>query len=222
MASLPAHIKAIVFDAYGTLLSIDTLNTRLEKHFGDQAKAINQVWRQKQLAYTWLRGLMREYKAFSIVTEEALLFAGNHLKVSLSRETIIDLVRGYFELQAYEDVQPTLERLQETHSLAVLSNADPVMLTAAMTHNQLSPYLDAVLSVDTVRQFKPSPAVYQLAVDRFQLPAEEIAFVSANTWDITGAAAFGFRTVWLNRFGKTMDTLGYSPTLSIQSLSELG
>ena len=221
MALLPPSIKAIVFDAYGTLLSIDALDARLEKHFGVQAKAINQVWRQKQLEYTWLRGLMQEYRPFSTVTGEALEFACQHLGIGLTPATKEDLVRGYFELTAYGDVKAALERLSESYSLAVLSNADPAMLTTAMAHNQLSAHLYAILSVDAVQMFKPHPSVYQVAVDKFKLSPSEIAFVSSNTWDISGSSAFGFSPVWLNRFGKTMDTLGYSPTLTIQTLADL-
>ncbi|MEL6191273.1 MAG: haloacid dehalogenase type II [Bacteroidota bacterium] len=221
MALLPSSIKAIVFDAYGTLLSIDALDTRLEKHFGEQAKAINQVWRQKQLEYTWLRGLMQEYRPFSTVTAEALEFACLHLGIQLTPAIKEDLVRGYFELTAYGDVKASLERLGKSYSLAVLSNADPAMLTTAMEYNQLSDHLQAILSVDAVQMFKPHPSVYQIAVDQFKLSPSEIAFVSSNTWDISGSAAFGLTPVWLNRFGKTMDTLGYSPSLTIHSLADL-
>ncbi|MEM8898338.1 MAG: haloacid dehalogenase type II [Bacteroidota bacterium] len=221
MALLPPSVRAIVFDAYGTLLSIDALDAKLEKHFGAKAKAVNQVWRQKQLEYTWLRGLMQEYRPFSTVTGEALEFACQHLGIKLTHSIKEGLVRGYFELTAYEDVKSALERLSESYSLAVLSNADPAMLSTAMEHNQLSKHLNAILSVDAVQMFKPHPSVYQITVDQFQLAPSEIAFVSSNTWDISGSAAFGLIPVWLNRFGKTMDTLGYSPSLTLRSLSEM-
>ena len=164
---------------------------------------------------------MQKYRPFSTVTGEALEFACQHLGIQLTPSVKEDLVRGYFELMAYEDVKASLERLGESYSLAVLSNADPAMLTTAVEHNQLSDHLQAILSVDAVQMFKPHPSVYQIAVDKFQLSPSEIAFVSSNTWDISGSAAFGLTPVWLNRFGKTMDTLGYSPTLTLQSLVEL-
>lgn len=221
MLKLPTHIKALVFDAFGTLFDIQSLDQRLKTHFGEQAEAINAVWRQKQLQYTWLRSLMNQYKPFSEVTAEALSFACKQIGVELTDEVKAHMVQGYFELQAYPTLKNGLAGLKDQYQLAILSNADPAMLNSAARFNEIDPYFTAILSVDTLKLFKPIPAVYELAPQALNLEAAEVAFISSNTWDVSGAKSFGLFTIWLNRNHATMETLGFSADREIQDLEAL-
>ena len=215
------NIRALVFDAYGTLLDVKSLDDRLAEHFGSKATDINTVWRQKQLQYTWLRSLMDQYRPFSKVTREALQFACEQFKVELTEEIMNDLMDHYFILNAFPEVPKLLEALSGSYSCAVLSNADMPMLKKACEHNGIARYLDAILSVDTVKINKPAPRVYALAIDHFNCAPEEVLFISSNTWDVAGAAAFGFKAVRLKRGDLPMESLGIEPYLTIESLSEL-
>ncbi|MFK7922594.1 MAG: haloacid dehalogenase type II [Bacteroidia bacterium] len=218
---LPPHIKAILFDAYGTLFDVRTLNHRLFGHFGERAEDVNAVWRRKQLEYTWLRALMQSYEPFSTVTAEALDFACESLGIELEAEMRADLVQGYYELAAYDSVLSQLPGLAERFALSILSNADAAMLNAAVHNSQLSYYFQAIFSVDAVKRYKPDPAVYQMAATGLGLAPQEIIFVSSNTWDVAGAKSFGFHVCWLDHFGGTLDHLGVQPDYIIKNLSEL-
>lgn len=221
MLTLPTQIKALVFDAFGTLFDVYSLDQRLETHFGEQAPAINAVWRQKQLQYTWLRSLMNRYKPFSAVTAEALAFACKEVGVELTEEVKAHMVQGYYELQAYPTLKNGLAELQKQYQLAILSNADPAMLNSAAKFNQIDHFFEAILSVDKLQLFKPIPAVYELAPEALKLHASEIAFVSSNTWDVSGAKSFGLFTIWLNRNTSTLEELGFPPDIEIDKLAAL-
>jgi 2-haloacid dehalogenase len=218
---LPPQIKTIVFDAYGTLLNVRAIEEGLQTHFGDQAEAISAVWRSKQLEYTWLRTLMGKYLPFSEVTREALHFACEAQGVNLSQHMERDFIDRYFRLSAFPEVRETLKQLSEKYQLAILSNADMAMLEGAVEYNQLSTYLTAVLSADTVGVFKPKPEVYEIAVRHFGQKREEIAFVSSNTWDVAGASAFGFFSIRLKRTNSPMDNMGFHPSMEIENLGLL-
>ena len=221
MMSLPTSIKAIVFDAYGTLLDVQSLTEKLTHYFPQKAEEVNAIWRRKQLEYTWLRSLMEQYKPFSEVTAEALEFACQAVKVELPEEVKSDLVQGYFSLKAFPDIKASLGKLSSHHQLAILSNANPAMLEAATTQNQLSDYLSAILSADSVQTFKPHPSVYRLAEQAFNLDRSEIAFVSSNTWDVSGAKSFGFFSVWLQRGHSPMEALGFEADIRIKKIGDL-
>lgn len=221
MLKLPPQIKALVFDAFGTLFDVQSLDQRLETHFGSKAPEINAIWRQKQLQYSWLRSLMDRYKPFSRVTAEALTFACKEIGVELSDEVKAHMMQGYYELQAYSTLKKGLGELKKQYRLAILSNADPAMLNSAAVFNEIDHFFDAILSVDSLQQFKPIPAVYQLAPNALALQPNEVAFVSSNTWDVTGAKSFGLFTIWLNRNNATMETLGYAPDIEINNLASL-
>ncbi|MGB3589834.1 MAG: haloacid dehalogenase type II [Tunicatimonas sp.] len=213
-------INAFVFDAYGTLFNINSLDERLAHYFGKQAEAISTTWRRKQLEYTWLRALMQRYAPFSQVTQDALTYSCQLAKVKLTDEIRMDLLHRYGVLKAYPDVPGVLQQLSQTHRLTILSNADPSFLEQAVENNQLNSYLEAVLSADTLQTFKTAPQVYQLAVDTLQLPPEQIAFVTSNPWDVAGAKSFGLITVWINR-GNIPEQLGFSADHEIAGLKEL-
>lgn len=219
--SLPPHIQAIVFDAYGTLFNVDAIESGLSRYFGTQAPAISEVWRRKQLEYTWLRTLMGRYKPFSEVTAEALEFACEDQRVSFTPTIQEDLMQQYFVLDTFPEVPELLVKLSAHTKLAILSNANPEMLAAAADHNQISGSLSNIFSANSVAQYKPVPAVYAIASDGLGYSPAEIAFVSSNTWDIAGASAYGFYAIWLNRNQGTMEKLAYPPAQTIQELEEL-
>ena len=213
-------MKAFVFDAYGTLFNINSLDERLTHYFGNQAPAISATWRRKQLEYTWLRALMQRYVPFSQVTQDALTYACQLAEVNPTDEIRHDLRQRYEVLSAYPEVPATLKQLSQDYRLAILSNADPVFLEQAVRHNELGDYLEAVLSADTLQTFKTTPQVYQLAVDTLQLPPKQIAFVTSNPWDVAGAKSFGFTTVWINR-GTIPEQLGFPADFEIAQFEEL-
>lgn len=215
------NIKAIVFDAYGTLLNINSLDQRLTHYYGDMAEALSTIWRRKQLEYTWLRSLMDRYKPFSEVTMEALAFACTQLDLSLTDEIQKDLEKRYFSLDVYPEVPTVLEALSERYSLAILSNANYEMLEKAALHNKINHLVDHIFSADTIKTYKPSPQVYQLAEAGLPWPKAQIAFISSNTWDVSGAKSFGFQVVSLNRSNSNQENLGYPPDQLINNLEAL-
>jgi 2-haloacid dehalogenase len=213
-------MKAFVFDAYGTLFNINSLDKRLAHYFGNRAEAISATWRRKQLEYTWLRALMQRYVPFSQVTLEALTYACQLAGVTLTDEIRHDLRQRYEILSAYPEVTATLKQLSQNYRLAILSNADPVFLEQAVQHNELGDYLEAVLSADALQTYKTVPQVYQLAADTLQLPPEQIAFVTSNPWDVAGAKSFGLTTVWINR-GTIPEQLGLPADFEIVHFQDL-
>jgi 2-haloacid dehalogenase len=216
-----SRIKACVFDAYGTIFNVHSAAARLAGDLGPDSEAISNLWRQKQLEYTWLRSLMREHADFWAVTGQALDFAleSYGVKNPALRGKLMDL---YLELEAYPEVPDGLRRLKAAGIVtAILSNGEPKMLKAAVESAGITDALDDVISVEEVGIYKPDPSVYQLAVDRYKLRPDEICFVSTNTWDAAAAAHFGFQVAWLNRFGKFWDKIPGTPKAEIKTLDEL-
>jgi 2-haloacid dehalogenase len=222
MTSSDFHdISACVFDAYGTLFDVHSAVARGGAALGDKAAAVSQLWRQKQLEYTWLRSLMGAHADFRQVTRDGLDYA--LVAYGVDDPALAErLMALYLTLEAYPDVAPCLEALRAAgFATAILSNGEPAMLDAAVTSAGLTELLDAVLSVEEVGIFKPDKRVYQLAVDRLKVPAEGICFVSTNAWDAAGAAFFGFRVAWMNRFGQRPERLPGAPAAVIGGLDEL-
>jgi 2-haloacid dehalogenase len=214
-------IAACVFDAYGTLFDVHSAAARCRDALGPKCDAVSQLWRQKQLEYTWLRSLMGRHEDFWQVTSDALDFA-------LAAHAIDDpdlrarLMQLYLGLDAYPDAAPALARLRESGmKTAILSNGSPTMLTAAVKSAGLTGMFDAVLSVEAVQIFKPHPTVYQIAVDSLDLPAPAIAFLSSNGWDIAGAAVFGLHTIWVNRTGNKREVLPGKPSVEVATLADV-
>ncbi|MGO9170343.1 MAG: haloacid dehalogenase type II [Rhodomicrobium sp.] len=213
-------VKACVFDAYGTLFDVHAPAAALASELGERGPAISAQWRAKQLEYTWLRSLMGRYADFQQVTADALDYtlAAHGLSSSPLRGRMLAL---YHSLAAYPDALACLQALKGARArTGILSNGSPSMLTAAVTSAKLGAYLDYILSVDTVRIYKPSPEVYKLAPNAFGVEPAQIAFVSANGWDCAGAAAFGFRVIHVNRFDQTDERLGAGPEVHVANLSE--
>ncbi len=214
------QIKALVFDAYGTLFDPFSVQGKAERIFPGRGEVLSRLWRSRQLEYTWLRALMNHYADFWQVTREALVYACRNLGLRCEATQQEELIQEYLCLEVYPDVTVGLEALR-SQCPAILSNGSPRMLEAVVKHAGLKQAFTILLSVDKVKTYKPSPAVYQLAVEALKLKKSEIGFVSSNYWDAAGAAAFGFPAFWLNRSKATPDELGTAPEATITSLREL-
>ncbi len=215
------NIKAIVFDAYGTLFNIGAIDERLQYHYGEKAMEIASVWRQKQLQYTWLRTLMERYRDFYALTADALRFACEQAGLPFKKSISNNLIKNYNQLRVYPEVGSALARLKKNYRLAILSNANPELLEGAVAFNHIGSYLEAVFSVDDLKVFKPSPGVYQIPVKGLKTPKEQILFVSSNTWDVAGAASYGLKVAWVKRRNQPIEQLGFGPDLTAGNLEEL-
>ncbi len=216
-----ADIGACVFDAYGTLFDVHSAVGRGGGALGDKAQPVSALWRQKQLEYTWLRSLMKAHVDFWRLTGDGLDYAlaANGVDDPALRDRLMDL---YLSLDAYPDVKAALEQARAGGmKTAILSNGSPKMLQAAVDSAGLGDLLDEALSIEDVGIYKPDSRVYQLAVDRLGVAAGRICFVSTNGWDAHGAAHFGFKVAWLNRFGQQPENLPGEPSAVITTLAEL-
>ena len=215
------NIGACVFDAYGTLFDFNAAANRFRDELGGKADKLNEIWRMKQLQYTWLRSLMGAHVDFWTLTGEALDYALE--AVEINDPALRDrLMKAYLTLDAYPEVPGLLKALQARGiKTAILSNGEPKVLKAAVDGAGLSDLLDATLSVEEVGIYKPHSSTYQLAVDRLGVPANRISFQSANSWDAAGAAHFGFKVAWCNRFGQGREHLPAQPEAEITSLDQL-
>jgi 2-haloacid dehalogenase len=214
-------IRACVFDAYGTLFDVASAAQRCADALGDRALQLAALWRDKQLQYSWLRAVQGRHADFWQVTGDALDFTLEALGLAdpSLRERLMQL---YLTLDAYPEVPAVLDQLRDAgFATAILSNGSPAMLAAAVDHAALAALFDHVLSVEEVGVFKPHPRVYQLAVDRLAVPAQQIAFISSNGWDAWAASAFGMHAVWCNRQSLTRERLPGAPDQEIHSLAEL-
>jgi 2-haloacid dehalogenase len=214
-------LRALVFDAYGTLFDVYSISVACESLFPDKGAELSRLWRSKQLEYTWLRSLMGRYAEFETITGDALGAACRMLGLQLSQSGTTLLMAGYRQLQPFPEIRDTLATLHD-RKLAILSNGSPAMLNAVVEHAGLSQTFDAVISVDELKTFKPNPGVYGLAVKYLGAAAHEIGFVSSNFWDIAGATSYGFRTFWINRDGSQPDELGFRPSAVINRLDQIG
>jgi 2-haloacid dehalogenase len=213
-------VKALVFDAYGTLFDVHSVAALGEQLFPGTGTALSQLWRSKQLEYTWLRSLMGRYEDFTAVTEAALDYACKVLQLPLDAVKSRQLMAAYNHLELYPDARGALAALSGL-KLAILSNGAPAMLAPLVRKAGLDKTFTAVISVDAVKIFKPAPRVYQLAPDRLGVAAREIGFVSSNYWDAAGAKNFGFNVFWINRAGIQADALGVGPDRVLRQLTEL-
>jgi 2-haloacid dehalogenase len=212
--------KAFVFDAYGTLFDVRSVLARCEEVFAGHGPQLTSLWRSTQLEYTWLRSLMGRYEDFWQVTRDGLVHACRLLGLDCPRDKIEYLMDAYLSLSAFADVPGALDSLGR-FPLAILSNGSPAMLQGVVRNAGLAGRFQHVLSVDAVRIYKPSPAVYQLAETYLGVPRGQIGFVSSNCWDIAGAKAFGLKTYWLNRQNAPVDMLGAEPDHIIRTATEL-
>jgi 2-haloacid dehalogenase len=237
-------IKAIVFDAYGTLYDVQSVADITEEIFPGYGEIITQVWRIKQLEYTWLRSLMRHYRDFGAVTRDSLTYTLKCLGLEYDDESFARIMDKYLHLDLYPDVMLALEAMAEK-KLAILSNGSPDMLNALVRNSGLRPILDAVISVDAKEIFKPAPEAYTLIESTLKISPREVLFISSNPWDVCGAKSFGLNVAWIERvtpeamalaclesdtlppltmfkaIRTQMDELGFEPDHRIHSLAEL-
>ena len=213
-------IDALAFDLYGTLLEVASVGRAAAEVTADPA-ALVDLWRTKQLEYTWLRSLMGRYQDFWATTGDALDFALDRRGIVVDEKARARLLGAWLDVSPYPEVTAALDRLGATRRLAILSNGNPDMLEAGLAAAGLRERFDHVLSVDEVGVFKPFPAVYELATKAFGLPAERILFVSSNGWDAFGARSFGLPVAWVNRAGAPLERLGTPPTLVVPDLTAL-
>ncbi len=237
-------IRAIVFDAYGTLYDVQSVADITEEIFPGYGEIITQIWRIKQLEYTWLRSLMRQYRDFAAVTRDSLTYTLKCLGLEYDEASFARIMDKYLYLDLYPDAMLALEAMAEK-KLAILSNGSPEMLNALVRNSGLRPILDAVISVDVNRTFKPSPEAYALIESTLKIPPGEVLFISSNPWDVCGAKSFGLNVAWIERvtpeamalaciesdtlppltmfkaIRTQMDELGFDPDYRIRALSEL-
>ncbi|MDD1520267.1 MULTISPECIES: haloacid dehalogenase type II [Bradyrhizobium] len=237
-------IKAVVFDAYGTLYDIQSVADVTEDAFPGYGEIITQVWRIKQLEYTWLRSLMQRYQDFDAVTRDSLAYTLRVLGLAYENETFERVIGKYLHLDLYPDAADTLAALRP-RKLAILSNGSPDMLDALVRNSGLDALLDATISVDAKKIFKPSPQAYELIGEVLGTAPDEVLFVSSNPWDAAGAKSFGLKVAWIERvtpeamalacvetelvapltmfraIRTQMDELGFAPDHRVRALSEL-
>ena len=210
-------IDALVFDAYGTLFDVHSVAARCEACFPGKGMQLSQLWRAKQLEYTWQRSLMRRYAPFSAVTREALAYACEALGLELTAAQVEELMGEYRRLETYPEIRDSLAKIGRKQ--AILSNGSPDMLEPLVEHSGLR--FDAVISVHELQIYKPAPQVYELAVKKLRVGKSHIAFVSSNCWDALGAKSYGFQVYWINRAKAPVDRLGFQPDAVLTSLDEI-
>jgi 2-haloacid dehalogenase len=219
MANSP--IRALVFDAYGTLFDVAAVSHACAGVAADPSRFV-ALWRAKQLEYAFLRALMRRYVDFWAVTRDALHYAAAHTGIALTAEQQAALLDAWYHVAPFPDVEPALRDLSARGlRLAILSNGTPEMLARLVAATGLASYFSKLLSVDAVQTYKPDPAVYVLAERELGLRREELLFVSSNFWDAAGARSFGLRVCWINRSGAAPDQLGQQPEHTLDSLAGL-
>jgi 2-haloacid dehalogenase len=212
-------VRAVAFDAYGTLFDVFSVQARAEEMFPGSGAAIAQGWRTRQIDYTRLRSMAGRYEPFSVVTEQALQATLADLDLSASPVDIKQLAHEYQSLTPYPEVREVLEALSAMGiPEVILTNGDRDLITPLLEDSGLDEFIDAVLSADQVRAFKVDPRVYQLAVDHFDIPPSEILLASANQWDAIGARWFGCSSAWVNRNGNAPEELGVEPSYVVNDL----
>ena len=213
-------IKAIIFDAYGTLFDVNSAAEKCKEKLGDKWEGFANYWRTTQLEYTWLRSLMRRHKDFWQITEDSLDKSMNFYNIDNSMRS--ELLNLYKVLSPFTEVRDTLKKLkQSNYKLAILSNGTPDLLNELVVSNQLKDIFDDIFSVEEAGIFKPDSKVYDIPINKYNIEKNEVLFLSANTWDVSGAGNYGYNTVWVNRNNNIFDKLDFEPNQQISNLSEL-
>jgi len=214
------NIKAIIFDAYGTLFDVNSAVEKCKDKIGDKWEAFANCWRTTQLEYTWLRSLMKRHKDFWQITEDSLDKSMSVFKIDNSmRDELLNL---YKILSPFEEVPEVLKSLKEKNfKLAILSNGTPSLLNELVQSNKLDNLFDDIFSVEEVGIFKPDSKVYDMPIKKYKIEKNEVAFLSANTWDVSGGGNYGYNSIWVNRNNNIFDKLDYSPQHEIKNLKGL-
>ena len=214
------NIKAIIFDAYGTLFDVNSAAEKCKERLGDKWEGFANYWRTTQLEYTWLRSLMRRHKDFWQITEDSL---DKSMKAfSIDPKMKNELLNLYTTLSTYKEVPETLKILKEKKfKLAILSNGTPSLLSQLIKSNNLDNLFDDLFSIEDVKIYKPDSKVYDIPIKKYQIEKNEVAFLSANTWDVSGGGNYGYNSIWVNRNKNIFDKLDYTPNFEIRDLSKL-
>jgi len=214
------NTKAVVFDAYGTLFDVNSAAEKCKSKIGNEWEAFANFWRTTQLEYTWLRSLMKRHKDFWQITEDSLEKSMKVFKIDKSmKKELLDL---YKVLSTYSEVKDVLEKLKSKKlKLSILSNGTPTLLDELVTTNNLNNLFDDLFSIEEVKIYKPDSKVYELPVKKYNIKPNEITFLSANTWDVSGGGNFGYNSIWVNRNKSQFDILDYQPKNEIGNLSQL-
>ena len=214
------NIKAIIFDAYGTLFDVNSAAEKCKDKIGDKWESFANFWRTTQLEYTWLRSLMERHKDFWQVTEDSLDKSMKAFNIDLSMKD--ELLNLYKVLSPYKEVPETLKTLKEKKfKLAILSNGTPSLLKELVRSNNLDNLFDDIFSIEEVGVYKPSSKVYDIPIKKYQIKKSEVAFLSANTWDVSGGGNYGYQSIWVNRNNNIFDNLDYEPKNQIKNLKDL-
>ena len=214
------NIKAIIFDAYGTLFDVNSAAEKCKEKIGDKWEAFSNYWRTTQLEYTWLRSLMKRHKDFWKITEDSLNKSMKVFNVDPNMKgELLDL---YKILSPYPEVKETLYKLKENnYKLAILSNGTLSLLDHLVSNNNLENIFDDIFSIEEVGVFKPDSKVYDIPIKKYNIKKYEIAFLSANTWDVSGGGNYGYNSIWVNRNDSIFDNLDYLPKKQIKNLNQL-
>ena len=214
------NIKAIIFDAYGTLFDVNSAAEKCKDKIGSKWESFSNYWRTTQLEYTWLRSLMKRHKDFWQVTEDSLEKSMKVFKIDSSMRN--ELLNLYKILSPFSEVPEVLKNLKKkNYKLAILSNGTPSLLNELVKSNNLENVFDDILSIEEVKIYKPDSKVYDIPVKKYKIEKNEFAYLSANTWDVSGAGNYGFNPVWVNRNNSIFDNLDYVPKYQIENLSKL-
>ena len=214
------NIKAIIFDAYGTLFDVNSAAEKYKDKIGDKWEGFANYWRTTQLEYTWLRSLMKRHKDFWQVTEDSLDKSMKAYGIDSSmKNELLDL---YKILSTFKEVPEVLKSIKEKNfKLAILSNGTPSLINELVKSNNLENIFDDIFSIEEVGVYKPDSKVYDIPIKRYQIQRNEVAFLSANTWDVSGGGNYGYNSIWVNRNNNTFDNLDYVPKHQIEDLSKL-
>jgi len=212
--------KAVVFDAYGTLFDVNSAAEKCKDKIGTKWEAFANFWRTTQLEYTWLRSLMKKHKNFWGITEDSL---DKSMKVfNINNNMKKELLSLYKILSPYPEVRGVLEDLKKKNfKLSILSNGTPDLLNELVENNKLNNLFDDLFSIEEVKIYKPDPSVYELPVKKYRIKSNEITFLSANTWDVSGGGNFGYHSIWVNRYNSVFDILDFQPKNEISNLTQL-
>ena len=214
------NIKAIVFDAYGTLFDVNSAAEKCKDKIGSKWESFSNYWRTTQLEYTWLRSLMKRHKDFWQITEDSLDKSMRTFQIDKQMKS--DLLNLYKVLSPYPEVKDTLKKLKEKkYKLSILSNGTPALLNELVNSNNMQNLFDDIFSIEEVGVFKPSSKVYDIPIKKYKIQKKEVAFLSTNTWDVSGGGNYGYQSIWINRNNNVFDKLDFVPSLEIKKINQL-
>ena len=214
------NVKAIIFDAYGTLFDVNSAAEKCKDKIGDKWESFANFWRTTQLEYTWLRSLMKRHKDFWQITEDSLDKSMKAFSIDSSMKN--ELMNLYKVLSPFKEVPETLKKLKgRNFKLAILSNGTPSLLDELVKSNNLDKLFDDIFSIEEVGIYKPDSRVYDLPIKKYKIKNSEVMFLSANTWDVSGGGNYGYQSIWVNRNNNIFDNLDFNPSNQIKDLTEL-